>query len=344
MATLNSIFKDIKTLSDNDIQTLFDNMGELLSIKSIANSIYNDGREHRYSSGVACVHCGSISVIKYGKTRGAQRFKCKDCHKTFNDRTLTPMANSKVTLEQWLDYCKCMVLGLTIRKSAEICEVCVKTSFYMRHRILDAIRNYQGIGEVGGVVELDETFLPESFKGNHTKSSFKMPRKARKRGKQVKKRGISNEQICIATAIDRNSNMIFEMVTRGRISSEDIKRVFEGRLDPDSLICTDSHKSYIRFGKTSVAEHIRIESGKHKKGVYHISHVNSLHSRFKRWVVRFHGISTKYCPNYLNWFKWLENINDEKESLKAKHLMIDSFTKLSDTRLEQYKHREPQFT
>lgn len=31
----------------------------------------------------------------------------------------------------------------------------------------------------------------------------KMKRKSRKRGKQVKKRGISNEQVCITTAIDR---------------------------------------------------------------------------------------------------------------------------------------------
>ena len=65
-----------------------------------------------------------------------------------------------------------MILGFSIRKSAKACDVSVKTSFYMRHRILDAIRNYQGIGEVSGVVEMDETFLPELFKGNH--KSIKM--------------------------------------------------------------------------------------------------------------------------------------------------------------------------
>jgi transposase-like protein len=57
-------------------------------------------------------------------------------------------------------------MGLSIRKSATICQVSVKTSFYMRHRLLDAVRNFQG-----------------------------------ERGKQVKKRGISNEQACMATNI-----------------------------------------------------------------------------------------------------------------------------------------------
>ena len=65
-----------------------------------------------------------------------------------------------------------------------------------------------GVGDVDGIVEMDETFVAESFKGNHKKSGFEMPRPARKRGKQVKKRGISNEQVCIATAIDRNENII----------------------------------------------------------------------------------------------------------------------------------------
>ena len=54
------------------------------------------------------------------------------------------------------------------------------------------------IADVDGVVEMDETFIPLSYKGNHKKSSFVMPRPSHKRGKQIKKRGISNDQVCIA--------------------------------------------------------------------------------------------------------------------------------------------------
>ena len=65
------------------------------------------------------------------------------------------------TLEKWIEYAKCMVLGLSIRKSAKIVEVCVKTSFYMRHKILDCIRSFMGVGDIDGVVEMDETFVAE---------------------------------------------------------------------------------------------------------------------------------------------------------------------------------------
>jgi transposase-like protein len=339
MPSTKSIFKDIKSLSDNEIEELFNHIGELISYKSLTKSIHSDSREQRYSNGVACLHCGSTSVIKHGKKNDIQRFRCKDCGKTFNDLTLTPMANSHVKLEKWVEYAKCMILGLSIRKSATKCKVSVKTSFYMRHRLLDAVRNFQGIGEVSGIVEMDETFLPESFKGNHKKSGFIMPRKSRKRGKQVKKRGISGEQVCIATAIDRKGNIIFEMTNKGRIKTIDLERLFKDRLDPDSLICTDSHKSYIKFGKEKVSEHIRIASGKHKNGIYHISHVNSLHSKFKKWVARFNGVATKHLANYLHWFKWLQTFLDEKEIAKARQLLINGSTKLTDTRIQLYKTR-----
>lgn len=78
-----------------------------------------------------------------------------------------------------------------MKKETKI-DVCVKTSFYIRHKILDCIRELMGIGYVDGVVEMDETFIPLSYKGNHKKSGFVMPRHSRKRGNQIKKRGLYN--------------------------------------------------------------------------------------------------------------------------------------------------------
>ena len=133
-----------------------------------------------------------------------------------------------------------------------------------------------------------------------------MPRNSRKRGKEIKKRGISKEQVCISTAIDRGNNIILEMVTKGRIKTNDLERLYIGHLDRGSVICTDLQKSYIKFAKDNVSEHIMIATGKHKNGIYHIANVNSLHSSFKRWIKPFNGVATKYLANYLHWFKWLQ--------------------------------------
>lgn len=104
-----------------------------------------------------------------------------------------------------------MINGYSIRKSAKIVEINIATSFFWRHKILDCISTFLGKGYVVGVVEADEVFFAESFKG--TKPS-NMPRHSGKRGKQVKKRGISKEQVCIATDIDRQGNLIMKLACK----------------------------------------------------------------------------------------------------------------------------------
>lgn len=50
-------------------------------------------------------------------------------------------------------------------------------------------------------------------------------------------------------------------------------------------------------------EHNRIKRGKHKEDIYHIQHINSLHSSLKRCMNRFYGVTTKYLGNYMKFFK-----------------------------------------
>ena len=58
-----------------------------------------------------------------------------------------------------------------------------------------------------------------------------MPREPRKRGKgkkDKKKRGISNEQLCIETGIGRKGNIIMGAVCNGRITTNEIVGFFDG--------------------------------------------------------------------------------------------------------------------
>lgn len=170
-----------------------------------------------------------------------------------------------------------------------------------------------------------------------------MPRAPRKRGKEVKVRGISREQVCIASAIDRSNNIIMEMVCKGRIGANDLDRLYNKHLATGAIICTDSHKSYIRFAKQQGVGHVQIKPGQHKNGIYHIAHINSLHSNFKGWLTPFKGVSTKYLANYLHWFKWLQNFKAEKEASKTKNIIVHCTTKFIDCRAKLYRGREPAY-
>ena len=295
------------------------------------------------SNGLICPNCGSIDCVKNGKVRLKQRFICKDCSKTFGLNSNFVTHKSKLSTEQWYKYIECMVNGHSIRKSAEITEVCVKTSFYMRHKILNALDTFTDKNSVSGNVEMDETFLAESFKGNHNKSGFQMPRASRKRGKEVTKRGISSEQICICTAMDKNDNIIMEVVCRGRVTSENLNKMYAGHVTEGSTVCTDSLSSYRKLSKNLNLKHKPIASGKHSNGMFNLARINSLHSRFKTWLRHFNGVSTKFLSNYLTWFKWVESVKGFREESKADKLWGAATVKVVDVRIRRIRGRERVF-
>jgi len=347
MQDLNSVKKYLGNLDSINQRSIFSFLEEIMVLNSNAFEITTEVKENRFSKGKVCPHCKSTGVSRDGKHQGKQRYVCKSCRRTFSDLTNSPRCNSNKDVSLWIEYAKCMINGYSIRKCAEIVGISIPTSFYWRHKLLDALRSYMDVGNVGGVVEVDESFFRESFKGNHNKSSnFTMPRKPNKRGGvrsnkvEKRKRGISNDQVCVLTSLDRTGNIIIELICKGRMKHTDLERLFEGRVSENSIFCTDSHKSYIKFAQNSGIELQRIKTGQHKQGIYHIQHINALHSKLKEWMYKFHSVATKYLANYMCWFKWLQLFNAEKATVKVKDLLVQSHTAYSYTKLNDFKTRE----
>lgn len=350
MSTVQSLMSDISKLSNYHKEQLLNYLEEDLTLNSYATEVTKEVAEGRFSKGKVCPFCGHSKILKHGifhgKNSDKQRYKCQnsECKKTFTEYILSPAYNSKKNLKQWLLYAKCMINGYSIRKCAAIVGINIATSFFWRHKLLEALTNYIGVGSVSGVVEVDETFFPESFKGNHKNSkNFVMPRKSRKRGKEVKKRGISNEQVCVVCSQDRLGNMITELVCKGRVKHSDLQRLFENRVEDDAIFCTDSHRSYIKFAQNLGIELHQIKSGRHTDGVYHIQHISAFHSNLKGWIQRFKGVATKYLQNYLYWFKWLQMFSDDKDIVKGKNLMVQASTAITEIVIKDLQTKQAKF-
>ncbi len=342
MPNVTTILADINTLSDNDKEQLFNAIGEILTLSSYAKNLTQEVRESRFSKGKVCPHCASEMVVRNGKYKGKQRYICKSCKKTFSDFTYSPMAHSKKPIDKWLEYAKCMIMGYSIRKSAEVVDINIATAFFWRHKILEAVKTYMGFGSVEGVIEADETFFPISFKGNHKKSkTFTMPREPHKRGEKSVKRGISKEKVCVACAVDRTGNIIMDLICLGRMTHKQLEGFYGGHVGDSSIFCTDSHKSYIKFTQNLGLDHKRVKTGHYKEGLYHIQHINSLHSKLKKWIKIFNGVATKYLSNYLYWFKWLQFFNEEKEIVKSKNFLVHSNSNFVKVKIASLKAKSP---
>lgn len=105
-------------------------------------------------------------------------------------------------------------------------------------------------------------------------------------------------------AIDRKKNVISEIYGEGKISTQNIREILNGRIKKKSVLVADGCSAYDRFAGENNFELVKIHAEK-KKGIYHINNVNNYHSLLKEFLRRFKGISTKYLHKYLAWYKFV---------------------------------------
>jgi transposase-like protein len=245
-----------------------------------------------------CPHCHSSHFKKWGKAGETQRYYCKNCHKTFNNKTKTPLAKLR-KCHIWKEYAKCMELKLTLREAASICHINLKTAFLWRHRFLIA-QSCKYPDQLSGIIEADEFFLAYSEKGS---KKSKKTHPARKRGGDIDKR-TKEGQVAVLLSIDRSNHMI------DGVLSEDTASEIESHLKPhiikNSVLCSDGAWAYVNIANLTNCDHKRLISSKKRviDKIYHIQTVNGAIAHFKGWVdVKMRGVATKYLPHYLAWFR-----------------------------------------
>lgn len=252
----------------------------------------------------ACPHCYAGDVMGWGKEGGIQRYRCRSCHKTFNALTGTPMAHLK-RRDAWLAYGQALIEGLSVRQAARRADVDRSTSFRWRHRFLQHPAEENG-SELSTIVEADETYFLESFKGQRHLS-----RPARHRGGHARKRGLSVEQIPVIVVHDRQGKHYDAVLPHA--DKQTLGGLLLQLLAPESILCTDGAAAYREVAKAEAIPHeaLNIVAGNRvKQQVFHIQHVNAYDSRLKQWMHRFHGVATQYLPNYLGWRRLIERDRD----------------------------------
>ena len=247
----------------------------------------------------ACPRCGSLKYKKNGKRKGVQNYTCQSCKRGFTPYTGTWLAHIHKK-HKLIPYLKLMKQGLSLDKIKEKLNINKKTAFDWRHKINASMSDIED-ESFSGITESDETFFLLSEKG-----SKDLDRAARKRGKSVKKRGISDEQVAVIVSTDRKKTMDMKVACLGRITKDDIDQAIGDKVDDTTVLCSDGHVSYKGFAADNSIEHHVLKANIKefvKQRKYHIQHVNSMHSRMKNWIDKqLHGVATKYLQNYMNLF------------------------------------------
>jgi transposase-like protein len=207
---LNTLFDEFEKLSPYSQKMLYDLIYPVVKNSSNRVGDYIEAiRETRFAHGMFCPYCKGTHVVGHGKYRSRQRYKCKDCGKTFNDVSCSPMAGTHYP-QKWGEYLQFIAEGTTLPKISKILEISLSTAFYWRHKVLNSLRA-MSIDPLSGIVESDETYFSKSFKGKN-QCKRKDPHH---RGEKSEYRGISREKNCVLVAMDRAGHLIRRNAGRG---------------------------------------------------------------------------------------------------------------------------------
>lgn len=280
-----------------------------------------------------CPYCGSPYRTKRGFDQyGNQRYLCKGCARTFTARSRKIFSTTKLPRETWMRFIQCHVDVLPLRESAERCGVCLKTAFFMRHRLLEAIRKTLPSFQVesGCGAELDECFLRESFKGNHSRSEMGIPRHAHRRACSTD----GYEKICVLTGINDAGDVFYEVAGRGGLDKGAAIGLLAEKITSGAIISTDKAHVYKQvLPALGIEKHNAYARDEHS-----INRINNLHGHIKSFISDFHGVATRRLGNYLAWFKWIWSFKVCKSSVQLANLIVKQAAKFTyETTWSEYK-------
>jgi transposase-like protein len=306
MAMTDFLIEELQKLSRDDLMIVINTIMDKLNI-----SAPEPKHSHTKMSApvLDCPDCGPAGhVVRNGHKHHKQAYICRSCGRSFVTTTNTVLSGSHFGISIWKAVLSDTLSGISIDKTAERLEISHKSVFEMRHKIMLALENLEEDvpSVVEDVVEADETYVPDSYKGSKFGSTA--PRAPRKRGTAASRRGLSNEKICICTAVQRgSSNLVIRSENRARPSAKNVDDIYRGHVKEGSLMLTDGMNCYPHLEEllNCTVTNVKKQNG----SFYNLNTVNNLHSYIKARYVHYRGVATKYLNRYNNVFRMAFNRN-----------------------------------
>jgi transposase-like protein len=282
------------------------------------NPIFQDADKARewletelWPDGAVCPHCGSLecSTKVQGKTARAGLYMCNACRKQYTVTVGTLFERSHIPLNKWL-YAAYLLMtskkGISTHQLHRTLGVSLKSTWFMMHRIREALREGKFPGGLGGenkVVEADETYV-----GGKAKN-----RKNKVRAKQI-----------VVSLVERG----------GKVRSRHVADV-TGKTLRDAIVTQVNRASYLMTDEAAVYPKIGDEFAGHgsvnhsaeeyvRAYFWHTNTVEGYFSILKRGVVgTYHHVSAAHLHRYLAEFDSRYNersalgVNDTERFAKA---------------------------
>lgn len=258
-------------------------------------------------------------IKKNGHKNGTQRYWCYGCRKSFSitDKSITK--SSKLTYHQFKTLLQCMYDYKPLTETALEVDISETSVFELEIKIFEALEKIHNSVILKGIVQADEKYISTSFKEF---SKDEMPRTSRYNGKNDRVPGISNDQVCVVVAIDENDELIIKVVGNGPASTKMISAALENKIEPNSILVTDSKTSYIKFAEDNNLKLIQIPKESHKIGDYTLNDVNEIMTEISTYLICKRGISSRHLEHHMNFIRYRKILKYTVEYLEINESMF----------------------
>lgn len=241
---------------------------------------------------VRCPVCGGKDVVKVERktaTKNARKwfYLCQEptCHQQFSPTAGTLFHDSHLPLIKWFQAITLVLnakKGISAKQLQRDLGVSYKTAWYLYHRIREIMAEGD-IPKLGGIVEIDETYVGGKQKG-----------KGVYYGKKQKQ--------TVMGAVQRGGSLKMQHVQNSQAKT--MKPFIEASIDANvERVMTDQHISYpFALGKLvdrhEVVNHI---IGEYARGDVYTNSSENVFSLFKRGLIgQYHKVSAKHLQRYLD--------------------------------------------
>jgi transposase-like protein len=257
---------------------------------------------HLWADGRVCGYCGTVdnSTALPAPREGYYQCNAPECRKQFTVQVGTLFERSHIPLNKWLlaaFLMACSKKGISTHQLHRMIGVSYKSTWFMTHRLREAMRDGKfpgGLGGEGKIVEADETYIGGKEMNKH--ASKRTKGNLGGKGKEV----------------------AFALVERGgkvrsfhvpEVNGETLRPILVAQIDRKSSLMADQGKHYTIVGR----EFDRHETVNHSldeyvRGDAHTNTIEGYFSILKRGIIgTYHHVSQQHLKRYLAEFDFRYN-------------------------------------
>jgi len=226
------------------------------------------------------------------------RYKCKSTGKYFNVKVGTIFEDTKVPLIKWfmaLYIFSSHKKGISSHQLAKDIDVTQKTAWFLLHRLRYAFDHPDFKKELGGVVEIDETYM-----GGDEKNKHESKKTAGTQGRSTKTKKP------VLGMLERNGRLIAQVVPDTKQAT--LEPIIHDNLKCTAKVMTDEWRAYTKLHKTYDHEIVNHSAKQFVNGMAHTNGVENFWSHFKRGIDGiYHWCSVKHLQGYVNEYSYRYN-------------------------------------